>query len=270
MTFAARLPRQLRSLATAGMLVGSASALQAQMPRSKTPDDPMATIPKLSTLVGQPGSELADVVERYAADQSSLTRRYDANDSPEQRRRMREFYTGWRTRLGEMDFDKLSQEGRVDYVLLDNHVQAPARAARPPGQECAPRRPCSCRSPTAARAAGHAAHAGPGRSRRAAARPSRPSRSRSTACARCSTRPPDVAARRSGRDAGRHAPPARHRASRVEDGRQSRRRQRRSAARHGRQLVSLLRRLRPDVLVVAQGSVSQARRGADALCAHAA
>jgi uncharacterized protein (DUF885 family) len=123
MTYADRRPRQLRSIAMLAMLVGSVSTLPAQTTRTRTPDDPMATIPKLSTLVAQPGSEMADVVERYTADQGSLTRRYDANDSPEQRRRMRAFYTGWRTRLGEINFDKLSQEGRVDYVLLDNHVQ---------------------------------------------------------------------------------------------------------------------------------------------------
>jgi len=55
-------------------------------------------------------------------DQASLSRRYDAADSPEQRRRMREFYSGWRARLAEVAFDKLAQEGRVDYVLLDNHL----------------------------------------------------------------------------------------------------------------------------------------------------
>src|SRR3954471_15495702 len=96
------------------------SALAAQA--SKKPD-PLASVPPLPTLVGRPGSELADVVERFTADQSSLARRYDANDSPAQRRRMREFYSGWRTRLPEVGFDKLSQEGRVDYVLLDNHLQ---------------------------------------------------------------------------------------------------------------------------------------------------
>jgi uncharacterized protein (DUF885 family) len=95
------------------------SALAAQA--SKKPD-PLASVPPLPTLVGRPASELADVVERFSADQSSLARRYDANDSPAQRRRMREFYSGWRTRLAEVGFDKLSQEGRVDYVLLDNHL----------------------------------------------------------------------------------------------------------------------------------------------------
>jgi hypothetical protein len=33
---------------------------------------------------------------------------------------MRDFYTGWRTRLKELEFDRLGQEGRADYVLLDN------------------------------------------------------------------------------------------------------------------------------------------------------
>ena len=81
-------------------------------------------MPLLATLVSRaPSSELADVVERFTADQQSLNRRYDANESPAQRRRMREFYTGWRTRLGELNFDKLAQEGRVDYVLLDNYLQ---------------------------------------------------------------------------------------------------------------------------------------------------
>jgi len=35
---------------------------------------------------------------------------------------MRDFYANWKTRLAEIDFDKLSQEGRIDYVLLDNYV----------------------------------------------------------------------------------------------------------------------------------------------------
>src|SRR3989442_15252340 len=33
---------------------------------------------------------------------------------------MREFYAGWRASLKEIDFDRLGQEGRADYVLLDN------------------------------------------------------------------------------------------------------------------------------------------------------
>src|SRR5207237_794381 len=36
--------------------------------------------------------------------------------------RMREFYDGWRARLRELEFDRLSQEGKVDYVLLDSYL----------------------------------------------------------------------------------------------------------------------------------------------------
>ena len=85
--------------------------------------DPLASVPKLSTLIAQPKSDLVGVVERYTADQQSLARRYDANDSPDQRRRMRSFAIAWRTRLREIDFDRLNQEGRADYVLLDNQLK---------------------------------------------------------------------------------------------------------------------------------------------------
>ena len=112
----------MASLRPALLTLVAASALGAQA-SSKSKTDPLASVPPLPTLIGRPASELADVVERFTADQASLARRYDANDSPAQRRRMRDFYSGWRTRLTEVGFDKLGQEGRVDYVLLDNHLQ---------------------------------------------------------------------------------------------------------------------------------------------------
>jgi hypothetical protein len=82
-----------------------------------------AGVPSLGTLVAKSPSEMASVLERFTADQASLNRRYDAPDSPMQRVRMRAFYTTWRARLKELDFDKLRQEGRIDYVLLDHYLQ---------------------------------------------------------------------------------------------------------------------------------------------------
>ena len=82
----------------------------------------LQTVPRLNTL-NNATSELVNVVERFALDRQSLVRRYDAPDSPARRTRMREFYVGWRARLREHDFDRLRQEGRVDYVLLDNYLQ---------------------------------------------------------------------------------------------------------------------------------------------------
>jgi len=81
------------------------------------------SVPRIAALVNQTTSELEDVVERFGSDNSSLGRRYDADQSPAQRKRMREFYDAWRARLREHDFDKVGQEGRADYVLLDNYLQ---------------------------------------------------------------------------------------------------------------------------------------------------
>ncbi len=36
---------------------------------------------------------------------------------------MREFYSGWSNRLREVDFDRLTEEGKVDYVLLANYLK---------------------------------------------------------------------------------------------------------------------------------------------------
>lgn len=94
-----------------------ATSLDAQ---ASVPDS--SGVPKLTTLVAQPASELAPVVSRFTTDLNSLSRRYDADDSPAQRRRMREFYSTWQKRLAEIDFDKLTQEGKVDYVLLHNYL----------------------------------------------------------------------------------------------------------------------------------------------------
>jgi len=82
----------------------------------------LAAVPRATALVGKTSSELALAVDRYASDQTALNRRYDANESPAQRQRMRDFYGAWRQRLREVDFDKLTQEGKADYVLLDNYL----------------------------------------------------------------------------------------------------------------------------------------------------
>ncbi len=91
--------------------------------RQNFPADPAASVPALSALVSARSSEMADVVSRFASDQQVLQRRYDAPDSPAQRSRTRAFYTAWRSRLGELAFDKLSQEGKADYALMENHLR---------------------------------------------------------------------------------------------------------------------------------------------------
>src|SRR5688572_23731061 len=105
-----------RALCLSSLVVASAASAQ----DTRRPA-PMQTVPRLTTL-NNATSELVNVVERFSLDRQSLLRRYDASGSPAQRARMREFYGEWRTRLREHDFDRLSQEGRIDYVLLDNYL----------------------------------------------------------------------------------------------------------------------------------------------------
>ena len=126
MTFRSlEIPRAVRlALALTVILAAPALAAAQQVPKAAPLKvDPLAAVPKLSVLVARPTSDLAPVIERFSADQQSLNRRYDANDSPDQRRRMRAFAVAWQTRLRELDFDKLNQEGRADYVLLDNQLK---------------------------------------------------------------------------------------------------------------------------------------------------
>jgi hypothetical protein len=80
-------------------------------------------VPVLAALVGRPASEVAGIVTRYTEDRAALLRKYDAAGSPDQRRRLRTFYAGWRSKLREVDFDRLGQEGRIDYVLLDARLR---------------------------------------------------------------------------------------------------------------------------------------------------
>jgi uncharacterized protein (DUF885 family) len=82
----------------------------------------LASVPPVSSLI-RPVSEYRDVVERYTTDQGVLIRRYDVVYSPNRRARLRDFYSAWRTRLREADFEGLSQEAKADYLLLENRIR---------------------------------------------------------------------------------------------------------------------------------------------------
>jgi len=65
-------------------------------------------------------SELVSLIERFSADRRSLERHYDIAFSPE---RLDRFEAFLRERLGLLDgvdFDDLSLDGRIDYLLFKN------------------------------------------------------------------------------------------------------------------------------------------------------
>ena len=108
------MPRTALAIAA---LITCAATASAQAPRAA-----LDSVPDLKPLVAHSSSELAGVVDRFSSDLGALRRRYDAEGSPEQRARMRDFYRGWHARLGALDFTALGEEGRADYVLLDNYI----------------------------------------------------------------------------------------------------------------------------------------------------
>ncbi len=63
------------------------------------------------------------MIERDSADRASLLRTYTIPISPARRSRFKQLYTDWLERLGRLSFDSLSQDGRVDYLLLKNQLE---------------------------------------------------------------------------------------------------------------------------------------------------
>jgi hypothetical protein len=80
-------------------------------------------VAQLESLLRLESSDFREVVDRYAVDRAALMRRFDAPHSPVRRDQLRGFYSGWRTALQGVDFNRISQPARVDYVLLDTQLQ---------------------------------------------------------------------------------------------------------------------------------------------------
>lgn len=90
-------------------------------------------------------SQMRGVIERYGADRGSLSRLYAIESSSfgsdrrglnrpsalmlssTGRARLKEFYTHWLARLEQLDFDSMSQDDRLDYLLLKNHLTYESR-----------------------------------------------------------------------------------------------------------------------------------------------
>src|SRR6185295_11692547 len=68
-------------------------------------------------------SEMRAAIERYAADRGSLTRSYPVAISPARRARFKKFYEEWLASLKPLDFDSMSQDGKIDYLLFKNHLE---------------------------------------------------------------------------------------------------------------------------------------------------
>jgi len=70
-----------------------------------------------------PVSEMRAAIERYTVDRGSLQRSYPVAYSRSRRERFKKFYDEWLASLQSLDFDAMSQDGKIDYILFKNHLE---------------------------------------------------------------------------------------------------------------------------------------------------
>jgi len=67
------------------------------------------------------------ILEYYVVDRGSLQRSYPVASSPARRERFRKFYADALERIQKLNFDTMSQAGKVDYILFRNHLERELR-----------------------------------------------------------------------------------------------------------------------------------------------
>jgi dipeptidyl aminopeptidase/acylaminoacyl peptidase/uncharacterized protein (DUF885 family) len=82
-------------------------------------------------------SELRGAIERYLTDRGSLQRSLPSSASPRRDERLREFTKLWLDQLSNLEFGRLSPDGKVDYVLLKNQLAHELRQIDIRGKETA-------------------------------------------------------------------------------------------------------------------------------------
>jgi uncharacterized protein (DUF885 family) len=63
-----------------------------------------------------------EIITSYSADKSALERKYTLTYSESTQKRFNEFYSQKRAEIDQIDFNKLSQDEKVDYILLKNLI----------------------------------------------------------------------------------------------------------------------------------------------------
>ena len=72
-------------------------------------------------------SEVKPLIERYVVDRGSLSRSYPTEISPARQARFKQFYADWQATLAKLNFDAMSQDGKVDYLLFKTHLNHEAQ-----------------------------------------------------------------------------------------------------------------------------------------------
>jgi hypothetical protein len=109
--------RRLLVVAVASaLLIPTAFEFHTSAQRQKTAASP-------ETTVDNGISEMRPIIEYYIADRGSLQRSFFVNNSPARRERFRKFYQDALGRIQKLNFDAMSEAGKVDYILFRNHLE---------------------------------------------------------------------------------------------------------------------------------------------------
>jgi hypothetical protein len=68
-------------------------------------------------------SEMRPILEYYVVDRGSLTRSFPVVSSPTRRERFRKFYSDALARIQKLNFDGMSQAGKIEYILFRTHLE---------------------------------------------------------------------------------------------------------------------------------------------------
>jgi uncharacterized protein (DUF885 family) len=68
-------------------------------------------------------SEMRSLIERFEVDRGSLDRSFTVSISPARNTRMKQLVAEWLGTLKNLDFEKMSHDGKIDYVLFKNYLE---------------------------------------------------------------------------------------------------------------------------------------------------
>lgn len=118
-----RCSTHILAAALLGLAAVHPSAGQTLSAPGHVPRNAAAYVPDLDPPPSKTGSELRDMVERLRSDWAALGRRYGVEQSDVRNAQFRDFYTAWQEKLPALAFDRFSQDGKVDYILLRTRLE---------------------------------------------------------------------------------------------------------------------------------------------------
>ena len=68
-------------------------------------------------------SEMRDYISRFAVDEMEIQRSLPGRQSPTKDARLRRLYSSWLSSLTALPFEKMSQPGKIDYILFSNYLK---------------------------------------------------------------------------------------------------------------------------------------------------